>query len=83
MARDRRPVKLNEAVQRIQNAGMARQYVHNWKDYVPPGSKWDPGSPGMPDCKVCLGLGYLRQELPVGHPDFGRLWLCECVPEPR
>lgn len=27
---------------------------------------------------MCGGLGYLRQDLPVGHPDFGKLQLCSC-----
>ncbi len=33
---------------------------------------------GDPNCPHCGGLGYLRRELPVGHPDFGRLEICEC-----
>ncbi len=33
---------------------------------------------GDPDCPHCGGLGYLRRDLPVGHPDFGRLEICEC-----
>lgn len=27
-------------------------------------------------CPVCGGLGYVRYELPVGHPDFGKLFPC-------
>jgi len=34
--------------------------------------------PGNPDCKFCSGLGYLRQDLPVGHPDFGKMQVCVC-----
>jgi DNA replication protein DnaC len=34
--------------------------------------------PGKPDCPMCGGLGYLRQDLPVGHPDFGQLEICTC-----
>jgi DNA replication protein DnaC len=29
-------------------------------------------------CPHCGGLGFLRQELPVGHPDFGKLFPCAC-----
>ncbi|MEK6222339.1 MAG: ATP-binding protein, partial [Chloroflexota bacterium] len=29
----------------------------------------------------CRGFGYLRPDLPVGHPDFGRLHVCECRQE--
>ncbi len=36
------------------------------------------GLAGDPDCPYCQGVGYLRQDLPVGHPDFGRLELCIC-----
>ncbi len=34
--------------------------------------------PGDPDCPICHGLGYIRQDLPVGHPDFGKLQICTC-----
>lgn len=33
---------------------------------------------GDPDCPHCRGLGYLREEAPVGHPNFGRLAPCVC-----
>jgi DNA replication protein DnaC len=42
-------------------------------------TKTDPSSyPGDPDCEVCGGIGYLRRDLPVGHPDFGRVQVCIC-----
>jgi DNA replication protein DnaC len=34
--------------------------------------------PGNPDCEICGGVGYLRQDVPVGHPDFGKLQVCTC-----
>lgn len=34
--------------------------------------------PGDPDCPYCGGLGYLRADLPIGHPDFGKLQICSC-----
>jgi DNA replication protein DnaC len=34
--------------------------------------------PGDPTCLVCGGLGYLRLDLPVGHPEFGKLQICTC-----
>ncbi len=34
--------------------------------------------PGDPDCPYCGGVGYLRRDLPVGHPDFGKLDACSC-----
>jgi DNA replication protein DnaC len=34
--------------------------------------------PGAADCPLCGGIGYLRQDLPVGHPNFGKLQVCSC-----
>ncbi|NJD60048.1 MAG: DNA replication protein DnaC [Anaerolineales bacterium] len=33
---------------------------------------------GDVNCPYCHGLGYLRRDLPLGHPDFGRLQICSC-----
>ena len=33
---------------------------------------------GDPACTLCNGLGYLRRDLPVGHPEFGKISICEC-----
>jgi DNA replication protein DnaC len=29
-------------------------------------------------CPICGGVGYLRRDVPVGHPDFGRAIPCQC-----
>lgn len=29
-------------------------------------------------CSICHGIGYLRADVPVGHPDFGKLIPCTC-----
>ncbi len=34
--------------------------------------------PGDPNCPICHGVGWVRQEVPIDHPDFGRLTLCTC-----
>lgn len=34
--------------------------------------------PGDPNCPLCGGVGYLRSDVPVGHPDFGKLEVCPC-----
>jgi DNA replication protein DnaC len=34
--------------------------------------------PGDPDCPICLGVGYYRLDVPLGHPDFGKLQICTC-----
>src|SRR3990167_5682887 len=34
-------------------------------------------------CECCGDAGFVRRELPLGHPDFGRAWPCEaCNPVP-
>jgi DNA replication protein DnaC len=36
-------------------------------------------APPQPEvCPICHGAGYVRLEVPVGHPDFGRAVQCEC-----
>lgn len=34
--------------------------------------------PGDPNCPICGGIGYLRQDLPITHPDFGKIVPCSC-----
>ncbi|MBI4770266.1 MAG: ATP-binding protein [Chloroflexi bacterium] len=34
--------------------------------------------PGDPQCEFCGGVGYLREDLPPGHPHFGELQICVC-----
>jgi DNA replication protein DnaC len=34
--------------------------------------------PGDPQCPHCHGIGYLRSDLPLGHPEFGKLQICTC-----
>ncbi len=33
---------------------------------------------GDPDCPICHGVGYVREEWPLGHPNFGKLQVCSC-----
>jgi DNA replication protein DnaC len=30
-------------------------------------------------CSICGGIGYLRSDVPIGHPDFGRVLPCVCM----
>lgn len=39
-----------------------------------------PKLPGEPGCVHCLGLGYVRFDLPITHKFFGKIFLCDCVP---
>ncbi len=34
--------------------------------------------PGDPDCPICHGVGYYRLDVPLGHPDFGKMQICTC-----
>jgi len=33
---------------------------------------------GDPNCPICKGLGYVRLDVPVDHPNFGKLFPCTC-----
>ena len=33
---------------------------------------------GDPNCEICGGIGWVRQDLPITDPDFGRLQVCLC-----
>ena len=57
---------------------LPHNYVRDWREYVPKESHWTPGSPGDPGCRTCLGTGWLRDDLPLGHPQFGKLQACDC-----
>ncbi|MBN1888464.1 MAG: ATP-binding protein [Thermoflexales bacterium] len=37
-----------------------------------------PRSAAAPPCQVCGGLGYVTEDVPVDHPNFGRLLPCVC-----
>jgi DNA replication protein DnaC len=34
--------------------------------------------PGEPPCTICQGIGWLRQDAPVGDPTFGKMVKCSC-----
>jgi hypothetical protein len=78
---------LSSELQKVREVNRQRekQYVANWKELLPDGSQWWPGSTGKPGCKVCNGIGWVREDHPFGHPQFGRLLPCECSrqSEPR
>ncbi|MCL4560573.1 MAG: ATP-binding protein [Chloroflexi bacterium] len=51
------------------------------KENTPTSSSTEPqprSLPGDPNCPICGGIGYLRQDVPVGHPDFGKVTICSC-----
>lgn len=34
--------------------------------------------PGDPNCPLCHGVGFIRQDVPIGHPAFGKIEVCTC-----
>ncbi len=34
--------------------------------------------PGDPNCPICHGVGFVRQDLPITDPNFGRVVICQC-----
>src|SRR5712691_9355752 len=42
-----------------------------------------PFSPQRPPCPHCSGAGWLRQDLPFGHPAFGKPVMCKCTLQSR
>lgn len=59
--------------------------VYVKRDYVVNGRKmgeWEVQEPcpkcAPPRCLVCMDSGVVSYALPVGHPDFGRIFFCEC-----
>ena len=33
---------------------------------------------GDPNCPICAGIGFVRRDLAVDHPDFGKVEICTC-----
>jgi DNA replication protein DnaC len=35
--------------------------------------------PGDPNCPICGGIGYLRKDVEIHDPDFGKITACKCL----
>jgi len=33
---------------------------------------------GDPNCPICQGVGYVRRDLPITDPNFGKVTICDC-----
>ncbi|GCE26975.1 hypothetical protein KDA_24590 [Dictyobacter alpinus] len=56
------------------------------QEIVPPGPQEMMPSPPIMDkgvCPRCRGAGYLRADVPFGHPNFGKPIACECKESER
>lgn len=72
--------RFSEVILELRGNTKGSKLVKDWREMIPAGSRWFPGCPGQPDCKICEGTGYLRLEpLPISHPYFGKIILCDCV----
>lgn len=45
-------------------------------DQVVPAEDEEPDA--SPQCSICEGKGFVRHNVPLGHPDFGKAFPCEC-----
>ena len=70
---------INEVLAELRQEHFNPKDDEEWRKALPPGSRWQPGYPGDPACKICEGTGFLRLDLPVGHRYFGQVFLCECT----
>lgn len=51
----------------------------DWRATLPEGSRWMPGDNGRPSCQACKGVGYVSLDVRIGSPNFGKLFVCDCV----
>lgn len=63
---------------KVDDAARQQAREQNGGYVVPLGSRWRLGDVGKPDCPMCRGTGYVRLDLAVGHPQFGKLHFCDC-----
>ena len=72
-------MEIKNALTTLSEIPADRKYVPDWRDNLPDGSLWTPGSKGQPGCTICRGTGWMRLNVPTSHPKFGKLQFCECV----
>jgi DNA replication protein DnaC len=65
--------------QRSRPEPMASERQDERQDERQPASSRRKTTPLQPEaCPLCHGAGYVRLDVPVGHPDFGRAVQCQC-----
>lgn len=67
--------KIEETLKRLA-AGTSRE--NSQTSGTPEAGRQNSDRAGDPNCPHCQGTGYLRDDLPLGHPEFGRLRICVC-----
>ena len=72
--------KIDETIRKIRaNTEKAGSDVNNHQENNGPIRQAK--MPGDPNCLICNGIGYLRHDLPITHPDFGKITPCSCRSE--
>ncbi len=54
------------------------ELLKNHPSFVPSGDAIEITENEEVDCKICGDRGFLRMDVPVGHPSFGQVYECEC-----
>jgi DNA replication protein DnaC len=73
------PKKIDETLKKLaENISKASTPTTSNTDQAEAAAARMNGLAGDPNCPICGGIGYVRLEVPVGHPDFGRLQPCDC-----
>jgi DNA replication protein DnaC len=62
--------KIDETMQQLASATSKRKSEDSSKAETP--------TLGDPNCPHCGGIGYLRKDVPIGHPEFGQVSVCVC-----
>ena len=73
--------KIDETIRKIQKATEKTGSNENNQDQPSNGEIRQVKMPGDPNCPICGGIGYLRQDLPIDHPEFGKMTPCKCRAE--
>src|SRR5512144_1909030 len=69
--------KIDETLKKIA-AGSSKENTPNSSSTEPSRSTRSNDLPGDPDCPICHGIGFVRLDVPIGDPNFGKLHLCTC-----
>lgn len=53
-------------------------FLKNHPAYIPPSGEIELTDQNDVQCEICGDRGYLKFDVPVGHPSFGQIYECEC-----
>jgi DNA replication protein DnaC len=70
------PKKIDETLKKLAE-NISKASSPTTSNTEPPDARSN-GLAGDPNCPICAGIGYVRLDVPLGHPDFGKLQPCDC-----